>query len=153
MVYAEGSISGEMDPMIFFYSYEFDENNNLFYYTMYYGIRCKDDGTVVFTGSYHFSPDLTDQGFVSYRTYQKYPLNWWGIVSTLESDLKDHRLGSVPRYLIASDPYGHTTVFAPEEAPTLSHEKVTEVSELTIRQIVEQGLSAFYEQYGPRKKD
>ena len=57
------------------------------------------------------------------------------------------------RVLMATSPDGNTTVFAPANSPVFSAETVRAVCDLTLSDIVRQGIPSFYAQYGPHKSN
>ncbi|MBQ9779669.1 MAG: leucine-rich repeat protein [Clostridia bacterium] len=152
MVYFEEAISGDYDAMIFMYDYGMDSGNVFRYRTLYYGIEC-DNGTVEIKNNYHMSPGLTEDGYID-RGYQRRELSdRINVFNVLKYDLDDYYFGSDGYYLMATAPDGNTTVFTPKNAPTFVRENVGIVGSMTLTDILNQGFPAFYEQYGPRKKD
>ena len=152
MLYFEAAPSGLYDAMIFLYDYGLNSNGDLAYRTLYYGIACSEDGHVTLKPNYHLSPGLTVDDYLA-KGYKKASLmQKIRVLTTLQDDLNGEHFGAEGYYLMSTSPEGNTTVFTAQNAPLFDRELITAVTELTLGDVLESGLSAFYERYAPRKR-
>ena len=152
MFFLDTPPAGTYDAMVFLYDYGLATNGDLLYCTQYYGICYGEDGTVTITSAYHLSPGISESG----RLIGRNPQNVLGAnipcLSALSRDLNNERYGSRGWYLTTTDPDGNTTVFTAAEAPAFDSAILSTLYDLPLADVLDRGLTAIHEQYGPKKE-
>ncbi len=153
MLYFDAAHSGLYGSMIFMYDYGLNDNGDLAFRTLYYGIECSEDGIVGISDNYHLSPGLTVDGYLA-KGYKNYELGLKiHVLTTLQNDLDAEHFGVDGYYLMSTAPEGTTMVFTAKNAPIFDRELLNTVFNLELREVLDPGLPAFYEKYAPRKRD
>ncbi len=153
MLYFEAAPSGEVDAMIFMYDYGVDTNGNLAFATQYYAIEYRADGKLYITSNYPVSPELTSEGYMDKRLASRALAYSIRVLDTLETDMNNLRYGAHGYYLMSTAPDGTTTLFTPMNAPLFDPTLPMTVRELKLSEVLDPGIPAFHEKYGPRKRE
>lgn len=150
LVYADGTKSAERKPLLLFYNYSFTEDNDIAYKTWAYNIYYDASGII----SFQADSNLSQTGNVRYHGLgEKRLRKTIRVLRELEHEMENGLTDVDSRVLMATAPDGKTTVFSPTTSPVFSWETVSAVGDLTLSDIVRQGIPAFYAQYGPRKSN
>ena len=151
MLYFEAAPAGDVDAMVLLYDYGPNQNGDLGYRTQYYSLAYDTDGTVKINIYYHISPGLTEDGYVDKRMASRELVRFIRVLSTLSDDVNTERYGAHGYYLMSTAPDGVTTLYTAANAPLFDPTLPETVSKLTAKDVLD--LPAFYEKYGPRKRE